>query len=186
MYQKFTPVVMENISKYTNVIDGVSDIVSRLRGSEFGLKIGTTTGYPPEVLKILEKASSSQGFIPDASVSFSEVPQVKPSPFMVWLCATRMAVFPSDAIVKVDDTINGIHEGLTAGVWTVGVAKTSSYVGLTEHQLAEVSHDDLDHRLDYAYETLRDAGSHYVIDTIKELPLVINDINRRLANGERP
>ena len=39
-----------------------------------------------------------------------------------------MDVNPLEAIVKVDDTVDGIKEGTTAGCWTVGVAKTVSYV----------------------------------------------------------
>lgn len=42
----------------------------------------------------------------------------------VWLNAIRLDVNPIEAVVKVDDTVDGIKEGLTAGCWTVGVAKT--------------------------------------------------------------
>jgi phosphonoacetaldehyde hydrolase len=33
---------------------------------------------------------------------------------------------------------------------------------------------------------LRAAGAHYVIDTVADLPQVLDDIERRLARGERP
>lgn len=115
-----------------------------------------------------------------------EVPEAKPSPFMIWLCAIRLALSPIEAIVKVDDTASGILDGSYAGCWTVGVAKTSSYVGLTESQLEEIDSVELASRLSYAYNALINAGAHYVIDTMDELPGVINDINRRLSNGERP
>lgn len=42
----------------------------------------------------------------------------------MWLNAIRLDVSPIEAVVKVDDTVDGIKEGLTAGCWTVGVAKT--------------------------------------------------------------
>jgi len=105
---------------------------------------------------------------------------------MLWTCAIRLSVFPIEAIVKVDDSVNGIHEGLLAGCWAVGIAKTSSYVGLTEQQLEEVESDELARKMNRAYKHLINSGAHYVIDTIKDLPLVINDINRRLAAGEKP
>lgn len=85
-----------------------------------------------------------------------------------------------------DDSISGIHEGLLAGCWTVGITKTSSYVGLTETQLEEINPTELEFRLRRAYDALTDSGAHYVIDSIIDLPSVINDINRRLASGERP
>lgn len=37
-----------------------------------------------------------------------------------------------------------------------------------------------------AADKLYAAGAHYVIDTLAQLPGVIADINRRLADGERP
>lgn len=204
MVEKFIPQVLSSLQKYSNVIDGVSETVSELRKAPFNLKIGSTTGYPQSVLNVLLHASASQGdfinwlvikmistlmilgFVPDASSCLTDVPKAKPSPFMLWTCATRLGVFPIEAIVKVDDSVNGIHEGLLAGCWAVGIAKTSSYVGLTEHQLEEVSNDELSKRMNRAYKHLTNSGAHYVIDTIRDLPLVIKDINRRLANGEKP
>lgn len=43
---------------------------------------------------------------------------------MIWLNAIRMNVSPIESIVKVDDTVDGIREGIAAGCWTVAVAKT--------------------------------------------------------------
>ena len=43
---------------------------------------------------------------------------------MLWLNAIKLDISPIEAIVKVDDTADGIREGLHAGCWTVGLAKT--------------------------------------------------------------
>ena len=56
----------------------------------------------------------------------------------------------------------------------------------TEQQLASMSRDDMEWKLNRAYEILQDAGSHYVVDSVKDVPAVVRDINRRLACGERP
>jgi len=187
MVESFIPQVLTNLQKYSNVIDGVSETVNVLRKSPYDLKIGSTTGYPERVLNVLLSASSSQGYTPDASSCLSDVPiDVKPSPFMLWTCATRLGVMPIEAIVKVDDSVNGIHEGLLAGCWTVGIAMTSTYVGLTEHQIEEVPKEELTRLVNRAYKHLTSSGAHYVIDTIRDLPLVIDDINRRLITGEKP
>jgi len=47
---------------------------------------------------------------------------------MLWLNAIKLDVSPIEAIVKVDDTADGVREGLNAGCWTVGVAKTVSII----------------------------------------------------------
>ena len=59
-------------------------------------------------------------------------------------------------------------------------------MGATQEELDSMSKDEMERRLQNAYERLHDAGSHYVIDSVKELPDVIRDINRRMAMGDRP
>lgn len=61
-----------------------------------------------------------------------------------------------------------------------------NYVAATEEELASMSSEDLKRKLSRAYDILHDAGSHYVVDSVKDVPAVVNDINRRLASGERP
>lgn len=56
----------------------------------------------------------------------------------------------------------------------------------TEEELASMPREDLQRKLSRAYEILHDAGSHYVVDSVKDVPAVVKDINRRLASGERP
>ncbi|XP_022245175.1 uncharacterized protein LOC106462270 isoform X2 [Limulus polyphemus] len=185
MYKKFSPTVLSCLHKYSNIIDGVVDTVKELRRAH-GIKIGSTTGFPKEILQTLLRTSESQGYVPEANVAADEVPEARPCPYMVWTCAMRLGVHPIEAIIKVDDTVDGIREGLSAGCWTIGVAKTSNYVGLTEQQLDDLSQLELKQKLAHAYDILIDSGAHYVIDTVVELPLVIKDINRRLAGGEKP
>lgn len=61
-----------------------------------------------------------------------------------------------------------------------------NYVALSEEEIAALSEDDYERRLARSYDILANAGAHYVIDTINDLPPVIEDINRRLAVGEKP
>ena len=61
-----------------------------------------------------------------------------------------------------------------------------NYVALNEEEIAALSEEDYRRRLARSYDILTNAGAHYVVDTICDLPLVIEDINRRLAAGEKP
>ena len=45
---------------------------------------------------------------------------------------------------------------------------------------------EIDRRVAYTRDVLYKSGAHYVIDSIVELPEVIDDINLRLARGEKP
>ena len=61
-----------------------------------------------------------------------------------------------------------------------------NYVGLNEREIAELDPDEYERRINRSYDILVNAGAHYVIDSIVDLPPVIDDINRRLASGEKP
>lgn len=54
-------------------------------------------------------------------------------------------------------------------------------------ELASMPRDEYDRRLQKAYDTLTKSGAHYVIDSVADLPVVIDDINRRMRRGgEKP
>jgi phosphonoacetaldehyde hydrolase len=187
MFKNFVPLQVGCLHKYTDMITGAVETVNELKSR--GLKIGSTTGFTMEMVDVLKKAASKQGYTPDTYVAADEVPQARPYPYMVWLNCIRLDVNPISAIVKVDDTADGVREGLTAGCWSVGLAKTGNYMGMNEKELADLERNDPDQyarMMRASYETLTNAGAHYVIDTIAGLPRVIDDINRRLAQAESP
>ena len=93
---------------------------------DWGLKIGSTTGFTTPMVDILKKIAAENGYVPDCYVAADEVPQARPYPYMVWLNAIRLDVNPISAIVKVDDTTDGVREGTSAGCWSVGLARTVS------------------------------------------------------------
>jgi len=45
---------------------------------------------------------------------------------------------------------------------------------------------EIQRRLEFKREILRKSGAHYVIDTFDQLVDVIDDVNKRLARGEKP
>ena len=88
--------------------------------------------------------------------------------------------------VKVDDTLPGIAEGCNAGMWTVGLMLSGSPAGLTAAEFAAATAAELAALRARIAPEFTAAGAHYVIDTIADLPPVLDDIERRLAQGERP
>lgn len=185
MYNKFVPFQIDCILDYSKMITGAVETVNNLR-HQMGLKIGSTTGFTTPMLDVLKKAAADQGYVPDVYVAADEVPQARPYPYMVWMNAIKLDVNPIEAIVKVDDTADGVWEGTSAGCWSVGLAKTGNYVGLNEEEIAGLSKEDYERKISRSYDILANSGAHYVIDSITELPPVIEDINRRLARGEKP
>jgi phosphonoacetaldehyde hydrolase len=100
--------------------------------------------------------------------------------------AEALDAFPLWACVKVDDTLPGISEGLNAGMWTVGVARSGNENGLDQAEDAALAASNPAahaQRLREARERFVAAGANYVIDSVADLMPVIDDINMQLAGG---
>ncbi|KAH3750713.1 phosphonoacetaldehyde hydrolase-like [Dreissena polymorpha] len=187
MFRDFVPLQLACLHKYTTLIPGTVEAVNALK-NEFGLKIGSTTGFTRPMVDILLKEAIKQGFKPDCTVAGDEVVHgARPRPFMVYRNLDLLDITPIQAVVKVDDTVSGVGEALNAGCWGVGVARYSNYMDVDslEHE-ARIGPEDMKTRLEHSRDLLRKTGAHYVIDSIAELPEVCADINSRLARGESP
>jgi phosphonoacetaldehyde hydrolase len=132
------------------------------------------------------REAANRGYEPDSSVCASEVPAGRPEPWMCLANAQNLGVYPMEACVKIGDTLPDIEEGLNAGMWTIGLAKSGNEVGLNEREIAELQTTELQRRLDRAYQRMLQTGGHYVADTIADVLPLIDQIQERLATGERP
>jgi len=91
-----------------------------------------------------------------------------------------------ESVVKIGDTISDIEEGLNAGTWSVGVARTGNMIGLTEEQWQALPLGEQKDRLQVAHQQLLNAGAHWVIDTLAEIHPILDQIEARLQAGDRP
>ena len=57
---------------------------------------------------------------------------------------------------------------------------------MTEEQVATADPEVLQAKLARAYQRMSQSGAHYVVDGIGDVMPAMDDINRRLALGERP
>jgi phosphonoacetaldehyde hydrolase len=138
------------------------------------------------MMEILQAEAKRRGYEPDSTVCATDVPAGRPEPWMCLVNAMRLGIYPMEAFVKVGDTLPDIEEGLNAGMWTVGLAKTGNELGLNEAEVAALAPEVLRAKLAVAYRRMRQTGAHYVVDAIADVPAVLEDINARLARGERP
>ena len=56
----------------------------------------------------------------------------------------------------------------------------SSELGLTEKEIAEMPSDELKRRMSAVRNRKYAAGAHYVVDSIEELPALIESINEKM------
>ena len=184
LYAQTEPLMVSAIERHAEPIPGLLEAVAAFRGQ--GIKIGSTTGYTAPMVAVLAPAAQKQGYTPDAVVCASDVPAGRPYPWMCFLNAVKLQTYPLEAMVKIGDTINDIQEGLNAGMWTIGITQSGNELGMTRQQVEQLAPPDLRRRLADIEQRFKTAGAHYVADGIWQCAPIIDEINQRLARGERP
>ncbi|MGE8540543.1 phosphonoacetaldehyde hydrolase [Acinetobacter sp. ANC 3813] len=184
IYNRFMPLQIEKIAVHSALIPGALDAISLLRGK--GLKIGTCSGYPKVVMDKVVELAGKNGYIPDHVVATDEVPNGRPYPAQSLQNVIALGISDVSACVKVDDTWPGILEGRSAGMWTVALTCSGNALGLSYEEYKNLDAVELDKERVRISKIFEDSKPHYLIDTIAELPAVIDDINSRLAKGEMP
>lgn len=184
IYATFMPLQVAVVENYAGLIPGALEAVAALRAR--GLKIGSTTGYPRPVMEVVLAAAARQGYVPDACVCAGETPSGRPGPAMALKCLIDLDVHPVEACVKIGDTVVDVEEGLNAGMWTIALADCGNEVGLPFEQWSALSPAAQAKRRAPAADKLARAGAHYVVGALSEVQPVLDDIERRLAAGEKP
>jgi len=185
MFEKdFVPLQVACIADYSELIPGTVEAVNELKSR--GIKIGSSSGYFTEAMEINLREAKKQGYSPDVNSCASDVPAGRPEPWMVISNMQQARIFPPQAVVKVDDTKPGIEEGLNAGTWTIGLAKTGNEVGLNLQELTALPEEEVKRKVDKAADGLAKTGAHYVVESISDVPAVISEIEQRLKMGDKP
>jgi phosphonoacetaldehyde hydrolase len=185
LYAAFIPRQMACLETHSDVIAGVPGAVDELRRR--GLKIGSTTGYTRPMLEVLMLLAGKQGFSPDCALCPDDVPGGgRPAPWMCYLNAIRMQVGPLWTMVKIGDTPSDIAEGRNAGMWTIGITRTGNEVGLTAAAWEATPPLLRAELLQAAAARLSQAGAHYLSESAAECLAKVDEIEGRLARGERP
>jgi phosphonoacetaldehyde hydrolase len=184
LYEDFAPIQVRAAVERAQMIPGVLETIDWLRGRS--IAIATNTGYFQQVLDAILPVATEQGFEADSNVCATDVPAARPAPWMLIVNMLETGVYPSEAVVKVGDTVPDIEEGLNAGAWTVGLIESGNGIGLRREEVDALPEAELAMRSDRARATLQRAGAHYTIPTVADLPAIIEDIDLRLRRGERP
>jgi len=184
IYEVFVPLNASVVTDYADLIPGALEAVADARAR--GLKIGSTTGYTRPIMERLLPVAAARGYAPDNLVCAGDLTAGRPTPLMMYKCFLDLGVWPARHVVKVDDTVPGIAEGLAAGTWTVGVAMSGNALGLSLDEANALREADRATRRAAAMRELTSAGAHFVIDSVAELPSMLDIIEGRLLRGEAP
>ena len=178
-YADFKQILFATLADYTDPIPGVVDTINALKDN--GIKIGSTTGYTDEMMRVVVPAAAAKGYRPDNWVTADNLPAGRPSPYMIYRNMCDLAVPSCQSVVKFGDTIADIREGVNAGVWSVGVVMGSNELGLAESEAKAMPRARLDALKLQVRMRMYAAGAHYVVDNITQLPGLIDAINGRMS-----
>ncbi|MCV4285668.1 phosphonoacetaldehyde hydrolase [Pseudomonas capsici] len=184
IYERFMPLQIARVAEHSAPIPGALEAVAKLR--ERGLKIGSCSGYPKAVMEKVVDLAAAAGYRADHVVATDEVPKGRPGPAQALANVIALEIDDVAACVKVDDTEPGILEGRGAGMWTVALRFSGNFLGLNWEQFQALSEEQLAverERIDSLFVASR---PHYLIDTLADLPPIIEAINARLSRGESP
>ncbi|WP_417224572.1 phosphonoacetaldehyde hydrolase [Amphritea sp.] len=184
MYNDFIPIQVAAIAETAVLIPGLLTLLEWAEARE--IRIGANTGYADVMIQGLLSEAAGQGYRPASTVCATQVPKGRPYPYMAMMNAIELGVENLAACVKIDDTLSGIDEGLNAGMWTVGVAISGNEVGMSLaawNALDDAEQQTLRYK---AYDRFNRAGAHYVVDSVADIIPVLEEIELRLAAGEKP
>ncbi|SNY92641.1 phosphonoacetaldehyde hydrolase [Cohaesibacter sp. ES.047] len=174
VYKIFVPMNEKVAADYAELIPGALEAVRYLRARN--IKIGSTTGYVRSIMEQVLPVAAAQGYVPDNLICADDLSEGRPGPLGMYQTFVDLAVYPPSAVIKVDDTVPGLLEGSAAGCLTVGLALSGNFVGKTRDELASMPEEDVERLRARASEMLKDGGADYVIDTVADLPALLERI----------
>lgn len=210
IFKNFIPLQEACLEEYVELIPGTLETIQYCRS--LGQKIGVSTGYVENMIRINREASAKRGYLPDTTVGADGtvairngnsydyfkvpgMPKGRPEPWMIQINMMYNRVFGPHKVVKIGDTIPDIQEGLNAEVWTIGLPLTGNELGLDEEMfkalkgknIQEYIKSELDPNIRRnAYDRMKRAGAHFIVDGIWDVPPIIDKINWLLQKGIGP
>ena len=184
VHRQMEALMAATIVDYADPIYGLLPFVDALHRQD--IQIGSCTGYTAPVMEALVFEAAKRGFSPDCIICASDVPAGRPLPWMCYQNAIGLQVFPFEAMIKIGDTVSDIMEGLNAGMWTIGLTQSGNSLGLARDRVEDLTEADLNRRLAPIESRFRHSGAHYVARGIWECLPIVEEIGRRLDDGDHP
>lgn len=177
MHDRFSDKLMGILHNYANPKPFVIETVQELR--KRNIKIGSTTGYTDEMMSIVTNVAKENGYEPDCWFSPTSTNNIgRPYPFMIYKNLETLKVECIKSVIKVGDTISDILEGKNAGVTTVGIIEGSSELALTEEEYNKLSEEEKLIKVEEITQRYKNVGADFVIKNLKDLPKLIDYINK--------
>lgn len=184
LYAEFIPLQLSVLPHHSTLIPGVKEAITAIQNHD--VRVAGTTGYNREMMDVVVSGMRDQGLHLDAAICAEDVASGRPAPWMIFRAMEAVAVSPPCNVVKIGDTLPDIESGVRAGVWSIGVTDTGNMTGCDQKTWDALDDAEREERRELAAEDMTDAGAHYVLASVAQLPPLLDEINDRLRRGERP
>lgn len=179
IYLGFQKSLIKYLRDYTELKSGVLKTFNYLK--EYGIKVATTTGYTNEMMRIVEKKASENGYAPELVVTSEDVhDQGRPSPAMIQYIMEKFNIDDPQKVIKVGDTLVDIEEGHNDGVKTVGIVEGSSLMGLSQVEFDELDDEQQLVKRNEVKRKFELVNTDFIIDNIYDLVQIIEYLNEAM------
>jgi phosphonoacetaldehyde hydrolase len=180
IYARFEQDLFQALAAHTGPLPGVVETMARIR--KMGIAVGSTTGYTRAMMDVVVPLAKEKGYAPDCVICPDDTGGIgRPYPYMLWRNLEKLEIPSIRSVLKAGDTAADIEEGKNSGCLAVGVIAGSNMLGLTETEAAEAGPVRLKELYAEARKKYMAAGADYVINDIRELITLIEQIE---AGGE--
>ena len=174
LYETFKTIQLEKSHKI-DIIPETYNAFEYLKKNN--IKIGCTTDLNKNNAGIISRVLNTNICKLDNIVSSTCVEKSRPHPNMIYKNMVDLSIVDPRTIIKIDDTNIGIKEGKNAGLWTIGVARWSSYMNVLPENYNNMNDIVIRERLEKSKEKLKQSRPDFIIETLDELPNIIETIN---------
>ena len=130
LYEMADQKMLKTVAASAIPVPYLSEVIKEIRKRD--LKIGSTTGYTSPLMEKLVPAAAGRGYSPDFWIASDQVPQGRPSPWMIFRNMEYLKVWPPSSVIKIGDTCADAEEAINAGTWSVAVLESSSLIGKSQ------------------------------------------------------
>jgi len=192
IYNDFIKLQVEILPKYCIPLPKVVETMNFLRNT--GIKFGGCSGFNREMIDKILDNTKDKGLYFDSTFLADDIKDKnkhylggRPYPYMIYENLFNLDNKNIASVIKVDDSIIGIEEGNNAGCWTVGICNYSNYINVnTLEEYNKMSDSEKFEKKEYSKNKFKnESNADYIIGEFDELIAVVDDINKRLKNGEK-
>ena len=165
------------IERHATLIDGALGCIGYMR--ERGIAITTITDCEPTAHELLVARAAAQGLNPDYCASCEAPVAGGSEPFQILSCMERFGIKRPREVLLVAGAARQIEASGHVGCISVGVASSGEEVGLSGQAFAQLELREQNALLAHAHRSLREVHASFVVDTMLELPLVLERLAQR-------